>query len=250
MAGHSQFANIKHRKGAQDAKRAKMFTKLIREITVATRQGQPDIDFNPRLRSAVITARRAGVPKERIDTAIKKGSGELQGENYEEVQYEGYGPGGVALIVDALTDNRNRTAGEVRSCFTKNAGNLGEMGSVGFMFNRVGIIEYKAEVATSDEMFESAVEYGAEDAESGEEIHSITCPMDDLSAVRDALAIKYGDPESARIGWSAQIPAEVTSLEQAEAILKLVDALEDLDDVQAVWGNYVISDEIAAKLGS
>ena len=249
MAGHSKFANIKHRKGAQVAKRAKIFTKLIREVSVSARQGQPDMDFNPRLRSAVITARKAGVPKDRIDAAIKKASGDSQGENYEDINYEGYGPGGVALMIDALTDSRNRTAAEVRSCFTKNGGNMGEMGSGGFMFDRVGIVEYNTEVASEDEMFEAAVEAGAENAESGEELHIITCPMDELGTVRDALTAKYGDPESARIGWSAQTPIEINDLEQAEAILKLVDALEDLDDVQSVWGNYIITDEVADQLG-
>ncbi len=248
MAGHSQFANIKHRKGAKDSKRAKIFTKLIREISVAARQGQPDMDFNARLRNAVITARKAGVPRERIETAIKKAAGNAQGENYEEIHYEGYGPGGVALVIDALTDNRNRTAGEVRSCFTKNGGNLGEAGSVSFMFERVGIIEYTAETDTNDAMFEAAVEAGADNVESGAEIHNITCPMDELSMVRDSLAKKYGDPESVRIGWFAKIISDITSLEQAESILKLTESLEDLDDVQNVWGNYIIPNEIAQKM--
>jgi YebC/PmpR family DNA-binding regulatory protein len=248
MAGHSQFANIKHRKGAKDAKRAKIFTKLTREITVAAKHGQPDPDFNPRLRNAVISARKSGVPRERIEMAIKKGSGEIQGENYEEIHYEGYGQGGVAIIVDALTDNRNRTASDVRSTFTKNGGNLGETGSVGFMFEKVGIIEYEAKVASSDEMFESAVEFGAGNVESGEEMHTITCVVEDLSAVRDALSAKYGDFESARIGWIPKIMSGVTSHEQAESIMKLVEAIEDLDDVQYVTGNFIIPDEISEKL--
>lgn len=248
MAGHSQFANIKHRKGAKDSQRAKEFTKLIREIMVAARTGQPNIDFNPRLRNAVITARKAGVPKDRIDTAIKKGSGELQGENYEEIYYEGYGAGGIAIIVDAMTDNRNRTASDVRSCFSKHGGNLGESGSVGFMFERIGIIEYKTEVADTDGMFEAAVEAGAENVESNDEVHIITCAMDDLSSVRDELNKKYGDPETARIGWSAQTLVDLTSVEQAESVLKLIEALEDLDDVQYVWGNYAVPEDIASKL--
>lgn len=248
MSGHSKFSTIKHKKGAKDAKRAKIFTKLVREITVSARQGQPDPDANPRLRNAVISARKSGLPRERIETAIKKGSGELQGENYEEMHYEGYGPGGVAIIVDALTDNRNRTASDIRSTFTKNGGNLGETGSVGFMFEHVGIIEYPAEIASNDAMFEAAVEAGAENAESDEEMHSITCTIEDLNTVRDALIAKYGDPESARIGWVAKITNEVTSLEQAETLLKLIDALEDLDDVQHVTGNFIIPDEIAEKL--
>jgi len=249
MAGHSKFANIKHRKGAQDAKRAKIFTKLTREITISAQQGQPDPNFNPRLRNALISARKAGVPKDRIDAAIKKGSGELQGENYEEISYEGYGSGGVAFIVDALTDNRNRTASDVRSTFSKNGGNLGESGSVGFMFERVGIVEYQFETVSADEIFEAAVEAGAGNAESDEEMHVITCAIEDLNNVRDALIEKYGDPESARIGWIAKITNDVTSVEQAESLMKLVDALEDLDDVQHVTGNFIIPDEIADKLG-
>ncbi len=247
MSGHSKFSTIKHKKGAKDAKRAKIFTKLVREITVATRQGQPDPDANPRLRNAVISARKSGLPRERIETAIKKGSGELQGENYEEIHYEGYGPGGVALIVDALTDNRNRTASDVRSAFSKQGGNLGETGSVGFMFERVGIIEYPVSAASADAIFEAAVECGADNVESSEEAHNITCTIDDLTSVRDALIAKYGDPESARIGWVAKITSEVANVEQAESILKLVDALEDLDDVQYVTGNFIVPDEIAEK---
>lgn len=249
MAGHSKFANIKHRKGARDSKRAKEFTKLIREITVATKQGQPDIDFNPRLRNGVISARKAGVPRERIETAIKKGSGEIQGENYEEINYEGYAAGGVAIMIEGLTDNRNRTASDIRSAFTKNGGNLGESGSVGFMFNRVGIIEFPANVASNDAVFESAVEAGADNVESDEEIHNITCSIESFNDVLALLSKKYGDPEMARIGFVPTITSEVTSLEQAESIIKLVDALEDLDDVQHVIGNFLIPDEIAEKLG-
>jgi YebC/PmpR family DNA-binding regulatory protein len=248
MAGHSKFANIKHRKGAQDAKRAKVFTKLTREITISAKQGQPDPSFNPRLRSALISARKAGVPREKIETAIKKGSGELQGENYEEMRYEGYGPGGVAMMIDALSDNKNRTASEVRSTFTKNNGNLGEAGSVGFMFDRVGIIEFESKVTSPDEIFEAAVEAGASNAESNDDIHTITCTIDDLITVTDALTTKYGDPESARIGWIPTITSDVSDVEQAESIMKLVEALEDLDDVQYVTGNYIVSDEIAEQL--
>ncbi len=248
MAGHSQFANIKHRKDAKDSKRAKIFTKLTREITVAARSGQADPNFNPRLRNAIISARKAGVPKDRIETAVKKGSGELQGENYEEARYEGYGPGGVAIIVEALTDNRNRTASDVRSCFTKFGGNLGETGSVGFMFAQVGIIEYPAQIASPDAVFEAAVEVGADNVESGDIAHIITCNTDDFAAVRDMLAQKYGDPETARLGFIYKIPASVSHQEQAQSILKLVDALEDLDDVQYVTGNYEIAEEIVKSL--
>lgn len=247
MAGHSKFANIKHRKNAQDAKRAKVFTKLTREITVATSSGQPDPDFNPRLRSALITARRAGVPKDKIETAIKKGSGELTGENYEEIRYEGYGPGGVAFIVDALSDNRNRTGGEVRACFTKAGGNLGETGSVNFMFDQVGLIEYEAKAASNDAMFETAAEAGADNVDSSEEIHEVTCDVNNFSAVRDALQAKYGEPETARLAWKAKDPMEL-DLEKAQTIMKLVDALEDLDDVQYVTGNFTIPDDVAEKL--
>ncbi len=250
MSGHSKFSTIKHKKGAKDAKRAKIFTKLVREITVATRQGQPDVDANPRLRNAVISARKSGLPRERIETAIKKGSGELQGENYEEIHYEAYGPGGVAIIIDALTDNRNRTASDVRSALTKHSGNLGETGSVGFMFERVGIVEFEAALAPNDAIFEAAVECGASDVESNGEMHIITCQINDLSNVIDALSAKYDEPESARIGWIPKIITEVTSLEQAEMIIKLIDALEDLDDVQYVTGNYNINVEIAQKLAN
>lgn len=247
MAGHSKFANIKHRKGAQDAKRAKLFTKLTREIMVAASSGQPDPDFNPRLRAALITARKAGVPKDRIDTSVKKGAGEIDGENYEEMRYEGYGPGGVALIIDALTDNRNRTAGDVRSTFTKHGGNLGETGSVGFMFDQVGIIEYEGSVASADDMFEFAAEAGADNVESSDEWHEITCDPNNFSVVRDALVEKYGDPETAKLGWKPKEPVEL-DLEKAETILKLVDVLEDNDDVQFVYGNYIIPDDIADQL--
>jgi YebC/PmpR family DNA-binding regulatory protein len=249
MAGHSKFANIKHRKNAQDAKRAKVFTKLTREITVAAASGQPDPEFNPRLRNAMATARKAGVPKDRIETAVKKGSGELEGENYEEMRYEGYGPGGVALIIDALTDNKNRSASDIRACFSKNGGNLAETGSVSFMFDRVGLIEYEQSVAGDDEMFEVAAEAGADDVESGNGFHIVTCDPDQFSQVRDALVAKYGDPESAQLGWNAKDPVDIDK-EQAEKVLKLVDALEDNDDVQTVSGNYTVSDDVLESLVS
>lgn len=248
MAGHSKFKNIQHRKGAQDAKRAKLFTKLTREIMVAAGVGQADPEFNPRLRGALATARKAGVPKDKIEMAVKKGSGEIESEHYEEIRYEGYGPGGVALIVDALTDNRNRTAASVRSAFTKAGGNLGESGSVGFMFDQIGLIEYEANVASGDEMFEAAAEAGALDVESSDEWHEIHTPPNDLNTVRDALSDKYGDAETARLSWKAKEPVELDQ-EKAEKILKLVDALEDIDDVQYVSGNYTISDEVAEALG-
>lgn len=247
MAGHSKFANIKHRKGAQDAKRAKIFTKLTREIMVAARTGQPDPNFNPRLRNALIAARKGGVPKDRIDTAIKKGSGEIEGENYEEMQYEGYASGGIAIIVEATTDNRNRTASDVRSAFTKAGGNLGETGSVNFMFDRVGLIEYPANVASADEMFEAAVEAGADNVESNDEWHEITSEMEAFNTVRDALVEKFGDPETACLVWKAKDPQSL-NLEQAQKLMKLVDALEDLDDVQNVEGAFDIPDDVAEQL--
>ena len=249
MAGHSKFANIKHRKGAQDAKRAKLFTKLQREITVATKLGQPDPDFNPRLRNAIITARAANMPKDRIDGAIKKASTVGEGDNYEEIRYEGYGSNGIAFIVEALTDNRNRTAGEVRSIFTKAGGSLGESGSVSFMFDHIGLIEYEGNITSEDEMFEIALEAGAGEVESNKDWHSIICSVDDFSKVRDLLIEKFGDPKIARLDWKAKDEVELT-LEQAQKISKLVDALEDNDDVQLVCGNYNISDDIIEKLDS
>lgn len=248
MAGHSKFANIKHRKGAQDAKRAKLFTKLTKEITVAASSGQPDPDFNPRLRNALITARKAGVPKDRLETAIKKGAGEIEGENYEEMRYEGYGPGGIALIVDALTDNKNRSAADIRACFTKSGGNMGETGSVNFMFDQVGMIVYPSDIAGDDEIFEIAAEAGANDVISDDQIHEIICEVNDLNEVRNELEKKYQDPEEARLAWKAKDPVEVTDVEQAEKILRLVDALEDNDDVQHVTGNFIVPDEIAEQL--
>jgi YebC/PmpR family DNA-binding regulatory protein len=248
MAGHSKFANIKHRKGAQDAKRAKLFTKLTKEIMVAASTGQPDMDFNPRLRSAVVTARKAGVPKEKIETAIKKGAGEIEGENYEELRYEGYGPGGIAFIIDALTDNKNRSAADIRACFSKSGGNMGETGSVSFMFDQVGLIVYNAEVADADTLFEHAAEAGADDVDSDENVHEIICEVSALNDVRTTLEKQYQEPEEARLTWKAKEPMEITDLEKAEKILRLVDLLEDNDDVQHVTGNFVINDEIMAQL--
>jgi YebC/PmpR family DNA-binding regulatory protein len=247
MSGHSQFSNIKHRKGAQDAKKAKLFTKIQREITVSAKTGQPDPNFNARLRNAIIAARTNNMPKDRIEGAIKKAISGNEGENFEEIRYEGYGPNGVAFVVEALTDNRNRTAGEVRSIFTKSGGSLGETGSVGFMFDHIGLIEYEAKVAGNDEMFESALEAQADDVQSNEDWHVITCATDDFCAVRDALITKFGDPSLAKLDWRAQNTVEL-DFETAGKILKLVDALEDNDDVQSVAGNYFISDEIAEKL--
>lgn len=248
MSGHSQFANIKHRKGAQDKKKAKLFTKILREISVAARTGQPDPNFNPRLRNAMIDARTNNMPKDRVDAAIKKASGEIGGENFEEIRYEAYAPGGVAIIVEALTDNRNRTASEVRSLFTKSGGALGETGSVGFMFDHVGVIQFEGKVASEEKMFEAALEAGAEEVESSAEIHVIITQPENFAAVRDALIEKFGDPLAAKLDWKAKVTVEISDLEAAQKLLKLIDALEDCDDVQKVTGNYVFADSIVEKL--
>ncbi len=247
MAGHSQFKNIMHRKGAQDKKRGKIFTKLIREITTAARQGAPDPNANPRLRSAIMAAREANMPKDTIERAIKRGSGADSGDNYEEIRYEGYGPGGVALIVESLTDNRTRTASEVRAAFTKHGGNLGESGSVGFMFERIGLILYPARVADASVMLDAAIEAGATDVESGESGHAVTCAPDDFSAVRDALEKRFGAPEAARLSFK---PLNVTPVgeEDAKSLFKLIETLEDSDDVQNVYGNYDIDLKLIESL--
>jgi YebC/PmpR family DNA-binding regulatory protein len=247
MAGHSKFKNIQHRKGAQDKKRAKVFSKLGREITVAAKLGGGDPDMNPRLRLAITTARGQSMPKDGIERAIQKGAGSTEGEDYMEMRYEGYGPGGVAIVVEALTDNKNRTAGEVRTAFAKNGGNLGETGSVNFMFDRVGEITYKLDKGSADAMFESAVEAGASDCETSDEEHLITTDADDFSAVRDALEAKLGEPSGAGLVWRPNVMAEVDE-EQAQSLLTLIDVLEDDDDVQTVTTNFDVSDEIMEKL--
>ncbi|MCB2101196.1 MAG: YebC/PmpR family DNA-binding transcriptional regulator [Rhodobacterales bacterium] len=246
MAGHSQFKNIMYRKGAQDAKRAKVFAKLAREITVAARAGD-DPTMNAALRTAIVAARAQNMPKDNIERAIKKASGGGEGSSYDEVRYEGYGPGGVAMIVEALTDNRNRTAAEVRTAFSKNGGSLGETGSVAFMFDRVGLIHYVAETADADTMFEAALEAGATDVESGEEGHEILCAPDDLSAVRDALESRFGTADAARLDWRPQNTVPVDE-DAAGTLFKLFDILDDNDDVQRVSANYDVSDEIMEKL--
>lgn len=246
MAGHSQFKNIMHRKGAQDKKRAKIFTKIAREITVAAKISD-DIDSNPRLRAAISAGRAQNMPKDNIERAIKKASGAGEGDNYEEVRYEGYGTAGVAVIVEALTDNRNRTASEVRAAFTKSGGNLGETGSVGFMFNRLGEIVYPASAADADEIFEAALEAGAANVESDENSHVVDTELEGLNAVREALTEKFGDPESAKMVFRAVTEADIT-VDQAQSIMKLVDVLEDNDDVQNVWTNVNWTDEIVASL--
>jgi YebC/PmpR family DNA-binding regulatory protein len=249
MAGHSQFKNIMYRKGAQDKKRAKVFTKLIRELTTAARSGLPDPDANPRLRAAVIAARAANMPKDTVERAIKRGAGGEGQENYEEVRYEGYGPGGIAVIVEALTDNRNRSASEVRAAFSKSGGNLGETNSVSFMFDHVGEIAYPASAATPDKMFEAAVESGADNVESDEGGHRVLCAPDDLNTVRDALEQAFGPPSSAKLVWRPKTATPVDG-DTAESLIRLLETLEDSDDVQNVYANYEMSDEAMARLSA
>jgi len=247
MAGHSQFKNIMYRKGAQDKKRAKVFTKLIRELTTAARSGLADPAANPRLRAAVLAARAANMPKDTVERAIKRGAGGDGQESYEEVRYEGYGPGGVAVIVEALTDNRNRSAGEVRAAFTKSGGNLGESNSVSFIFDHVGEIVYPAAAAAPDRMFEAAADAGADNVESGTDDHRVFCAPDNLNAVRDAIEQAFGPASSARLVWK---PKSVTAVEgeTAESLLRLLDTLEDNDDVQNVYANFDMSEEAMARL--
>ena len=248
MAGHSKFKNIQHRKGAQDKKRAKIFSRLAKEITVAAKMGMPDPDSNPRLRTAILAARAQNMPKDNIERAIKK-SADADGESYDEVRYEGFGPGGIGVIVETLTDNRNRTASDVRSTFSKSGGNMGETGSVSFMFDRVGSIEYGPDAADAETVFEAAIEAGAEDVVSGEDGHEIICSMEDLHGVVDVLAGVLGEPRAASIVWKPQNDVPVDS-EAAEMVLKFIDALDDLDDVQNVYANFDIADEVMEKLSS
>ncbi len=248
MAGHSQFKNIMYRKGAQDAKRAKVFTKIIRELTVAARIG-PDPEANPRLRAAIASARAANMPKDTMERAVKRGAGGDDGVVMEEIRYEGYGTGGVAIIVETLTDNRNRTVGEVRSAFTKFGGSLGETGSVAFMFNHLGSIQYDATVADADAMFEAALEAGAEDCTSDEDGHEITCATEDFNDVRDALERAHGTAQSAGLSWKPQNTVQIDE-EKAETLFKLLDILEDNDDVQRVSSNFEVSDDVLRKLSA
>jgi YebC/PmpR family DNA-binding regulatory protein len=247
MAGHSKFKNIQHRKGAQDKKRSAQFSKLSREITVAAKMGMPDPDMNPRLRLAVNAAKAQSVPKDNIQRAIDKAIGG-DAESYDEMRYEGYGPGGVSIIVEALTDNRNRTATNVRTAFSKNGGNLGASGAVSHGFDRMGLITYPASAGDADSVFEAALEAGAEDVESSEDEHSIWTSMDALHEVAKALETMLGAAESAKLAWKPQLLVEVDEA-NAATLLKMIDALEDDDDVQTVWGNYDVSDEVMAKLG-
>ncbi|MGA3139245.1 MAG: YebC/PmpR family DNA-binding transcriptional regulator [Xanthobacteraceae bacterium] len=246
MAGHSQFKNIMHRKGRQDAAKSKLFGKLAREITVSAKIGIPDPEMNPRLRAAVMAARAENMPRDNIERAIKKASGG-DAETYEEIRYEGYGPGGVAVIVEVLTDNRNRTAGEVRATFTKSGGNLAETGAVSFMFDRVGVIEYDAAVAGADAMFEAALEAGADDVVSGENGHEIYAAPDRFGAVSKTLEAKFGEPRRAALVWRPQNTVAVND-EQGEKLLKLIESLNEHDDVQNVYANFEVSDEFMQRM--
>lgn len=247
MAGHSKFKNIMHRKGRQDAKRAKVFAKLGKELSVAARGGT-DPDFNPRLRLAISAAKAQNMPNDNIQRSIKRAEGD-DSVIYEEVRYEGYGPGGVAVIVESLTDNRNRTASEVRAAFSKHGGTLGETGAVAFMFERVGLIVYGADKASADEMFEVALEAGAQDVESGDETHEITCEPDDFSTVRDSLEEAFGDPDDARLDWKPQNSIAVDE-DTAGILLKFLDVLEDNDDVQRVAANFDVDDNVLERLSA
>ena len=249
MAGHSQFKNRMYRKGAQDKKRAKIFGKLAREITVAARSGMADPEMNPRLRSAMAAARSANMPKDNIDNAVKRGAGDTDAQSYEEIRYEGYGVGGVAVIVEALTDNRNRTASEVRTAFSKNGGALGETNSVSFQFSRVGQINYPAETASNDDMLEAAIEVGADDCLSDEIGHELVCPPEAFHEVREALEQRFGSPESAALIWK---PASSVAIgeDKATTLFKMIEALEESDDVQNVSANFDIADEIIDKLSA
>lgn len=248
MAGHSQFKNIMHRKGAQDAKRSKIFAKLAREITVAAKLGMPDPAMNPRLRGAIQAARAENMPKDNIDRAIKK-SQAGDDDNFENVRYEGFGPGGIGVIVEALTDNRNRSASEIRSAFSKNGGNLGETGSVSFMFDQVGRIEYPADVTDADAMFEAAIEAGADDVTSDEDGHEIITAADSLNEVATALEEKLGEPRKSALIWKPQNSIEVDG-DAASTLLKLLDALDDNDDVQQTYANFELSDSVLESLTS
>jgi YebC/PmpR family DNA-binding regulatory protein len=246
MAGHSQFKNIMHRKGRQDAARSKLFGKLAREITVAAKTGLPDPAMNPRLRLAVQAARAENMPKDNIDRAIKKATGG-DSEAYENIRYEGYGPGGVAVIVEALTDNRNRTGGAIRAVFTKHGGNLGATGAVSHMFARVGEISYKPEVASADAMLEAAIEAGADDVASDEQGHVVTCAFENIGEVSSALEAKFGEAKSTKIVWKPQTTAPISG-DQVESVMKLISALEDDDDVQTVFANFEVDEETMKRM--
>jgi YebC/PmpR family DNA-binding regulatory protein len=248
MAGHSQFKNIMHRKGRQDAARSKLFGKLAREITVSAKLGLPDPEMNPRLRAAMLAARAENMPKDNIERAIKKAQGG-DAESYDEVRYEGYGPGGIAVIVEALTDNRNRTASDVRAVFAKNGGNLAETGAVSFMFDHVGLVEFAPEVGNADAMFEAALDAGADDVVSSDSGHEIYVTQDRLRDVAKALETKFGGPRKAALVWKPQNTLPLQDME-GEKLLRLIESLEDHDDVQHVYANFEVSDALVAKMSA
>ena len=248
MAGHSKFKNIMHRKGAQDKKRAKIFSRLGREITVSVRSGGPDQESNIRLRSAILSAKSLNMPKDNIQRAIKKGEGNDPDSNFEEVRYEGYGPSGVAVIVEAMTNNKNRTAAEIRSTFSKFGGNLGETGSVSFMFNNVGQIVYQKGIKNDDEIFEIAIDVGADDVSSDERNHEIITSVNDFNNVRDKLEDLLGTPQQAEIIWQPENYVQVNDEKRAISILKLLDTLDNCEDVQGVFGNFDINEDIIKKI--
>jgi YebC/PmpR family DNA-binding regulatory protein len=248
MAGHSQFKNIMHRKGKQDKVRSKVFGKLAREITVAAKLGQPDPAFNPRLRAAILAARAENMPKDNIERAVKKASG-ADSESFDDMRYEGYGPGGVAVIVEALTDNHNRTAGEVRSIFTKSGGNLGTTGSVSFMFDHLGIVEFDAKVASADAMLDAAIEAGADDVTSNDDGHQIFTTPDSLREVAKKLEAKFGEPRKSAMLWKPQNTVAVDD-ETGEKLLRLIESLDESDDVQNVYANFEVSDALVQKMSA
>jgi len=246
MAGHSKWANIQHRKGRQDAKRSKMFSKLSKEITIAAKMGAPDPEFNPRLRLAIQAAKAQSMPKDNIDRAIKK-STNADEASFEEIRYEGFGPAGIGVIVEALTDNRNRAASEIRSIFTKSGGNLGETGAVSFMFDRVGFIQYPADAASEDSVMEAAIEAGADDVVSSSDDHEVYCAADQLAEVARNLEETLGEPQTAKLIWRPQNEIEVSG-DKVESVMKLMNTLDDCDDVQNVYANFDISDEEMERL--
>jgi YebC/PmpR family DNA-binding regulatory protein len=248
MAGHSQFKNIMHRKGRQDAAKSKLFSKLAREITVAAKLGLPDPAMNPRLRAATLAARVENMSKDSIDRAIKKAQGG-DAEAYDEIRYEGYGPGGVAVIVEVLTDNRNRTASDVRSYFTKTGGNLAETGAVSFMFDHVGVVEFEADVASADAMLEAAIDAGADDVVSSETGHEVYVAQDSFANVAKALEAKFGEPRKAGLVWRPQNTVAIDD-EKGEKMFKLMELLNEHDDVQNVYANFEMSDALMAKMGA
>jgi YebC/PmpR family DNA-binding regulatory protein len=248
MAGHSQFKNIMHKKGRADKARSKLFSKLAREITVSAKLGQPDPAFNPRLRAAILAAKAENMPKDNIERAVKKSQGS-DTENYDQIRYEGYAAGGVAVIVEALTDNRNRTAGEVRAIFTKNGGNLAETGAVSFMFSHVGVVEYDAKAASADAMLEAAIEAGAEDVISSADGHQVFTTAETLNEVAKALEAKFGEPRKSALMWKPQNTIAVDD-EAGEKVLKLMEALDEADDVQNVYANFEVSDALVQKMSA